>query len=130
MILLIGAVLGIISVAFGAYSEHALRENVSAEEFRFLMTAIRYNQVNAVIICSIGMALFGQNRISSISQFRWSGFLFILGTILFSFSIYLSVSFNIPSLVYVTPFGGIILMISWLLLAVSALKFLKNQKTD
>ena len=39
MILLAGAVLGFISVAFGAYSEHALRENVKPEiTFRVLMT--------------------------------------------------------------------------------------------
>ena len=126
MILLIGAVLGFISVAFGAYSEHALRENVSAEEFRFLMTAIRYNQVNAVIICSIGMTLFGQNRISSISQFRWSGFLFILGTVLFSFSIYISVSFGWPRLLLVTPVGGMGLMLAWIMLVVAGVRAIRK----
>ena len=42
MILILGALLGLVSVAFGAYAEHGLREVVSDENFRFLMTAVRY----------------------------------------------------------------------------------------
>ena len=41
MLLVAASLLGLISVAFGAYSEHALRPVVSSEEFRFLMTAVK-----------------------------------------------------------------------------------------
>ena len=53
MILLIGAMLGFVSVAFGAFSEHGLRETITSEQFRFLMTAVRYNQVHAVIVVAL-----------------------------------------------------------------------------
>ena len=128
MILLIGALFGFFSVAFGAYSEHGLRPVVSEEEFRMLMTAIRYNQVNSVIICAIGLILLIPNGFSRVSFLKWSGILFIVGTVLFSFSIYLSVGLQIPSLVYVTPFGGITLMLSWLVLAVAAFKAVRMKK--
>ena len=42
----IKTLLGFISVAFGAYAEHGLSKIVTDENFRFLMTAVRYNQVN------------------------------------------------------------------------------------
>ena len=128
MILLIGALFGFFSVAFGAYSEHGLRPVVSEEEFRMLMTAIRYNQVNSVIICAIGLILLAPNGFPRVSFFKWSGILFIIGTVLFSFSIYLSVGLQIPSLVYVTPVGGITLMLSWLVLAVAAFKSVRMKK--
>ena len=103
MILILGALLGFISVAFGAYAEHGLREAVTEEHFRFLMTAIRYNQVHAVVIAVIGLALLNGGKLSNLPALKWSGLLFIIGTVLFSFSIYLSVSLDIPSLVNTTP---------------------------
>ena len=131
MILVCGALLGFFSVAFGAYSEHALRPIVTDEIFRSLMTAIRYNQINAVIISAIGIAIaiggkLPLQNLGEMRTFRLSGYLFILGTLLFSFSIYLSVIINLPNLVYLTPFGGITMMIAWLTLVVSALLALKK----
>ena len=119
MILVIGAFLGFISIAFGAFAEHGLRENVTDEHFRFLMTAVRYNQINAVIIVSIGLTILTGSKLGNIAVLRWSGMLFIIGTILFSFSIYISVSFKIPSLINLTPVGGVTMMVAWLLLLVS-----------
>lgn len=125
MILIVGALLGFFSVAFGAYSEHGLRPKVSEDEFRMLMTAIRYNQVHALIISVLGLITLPSSFLNN-HLFRWSGFLFILGTILFSFSIYTSVGLQIPSLLYLTPVGGITLMVSWLSLAYAAYQFQKN----
>ena len=127
MILVCGAMLGFFSVAFGAYSEHALRPNVTDEIFRSLMTAIRYNQINAVIISVIGIAIALGGKLPEMRTFRWSGYFFILGTLLFSFSIYLSVIMNLPKLVYLTPFGGITMMIAWLTLFASGLLALKKK---
>ncbi len=116
MVLIFGALLGFISVAFGAFAEHGLRENITDEEFRFLMTAVRYNQVHAVVISAIGLALLSGTKLSGIPALKWSGMLFIIGTVLFSFSIYLSVYLSIPGLVNLTPIGGITIMGAWLLL--------------
>ena len=116
MILVFGALLGFISVVFGAYAEHGLKEVVTEEHFRFLMTAIRYNQVNAVVISAIGLTALNGGVLEDVPALRWSGILFIVGTVLFSFSIYLSVSLDIPSLVNVTPVGGVTIMVAWLLL--------------
>ena len=129
MILIIGALLGFFSVAFGAYSEHGLRPKVSDEEFRMLMTAIRYNQVHALIISVLGLITLPSSFLNN-HLFRRCGFLFIVGTVLFSFSIYISVGLQIPSLQYLTPVGGITLMVSWLSLAYAAYKFQKNSDFD
>ena len=127
MILLIGAFLGFFSVFFGAYSEHNLREIVTDEHFRQLMTGIRYNQVNSVMICAIGLAHLARMEIFASRFFKAVGYLFIVGTILFSFSIYASFTFRLPKLVYLTPVGGVTIMVSWLLLMLFG--FLTIRKT-
>jgi len=126
MVLMFGAFLGLFSVGFGAYSEHGLKPIITHEEFRYLMTAIRYNQVNSVMISSIGIARLSSHKLSNIPAFIWSGRVFVIGSILFSFSIYLSVFLNIKELTYITPFGGTTLMAAWALLFVSVLQLDKN----
>ena len=123
-ILVSGAILGFVSVSFGAYSEHGLKPIVSEEDFRFLMTAIRYNQVNSVIICAIGLFILVADK-NKIKLFKLSGQIFVIGTLLFSFSIYLSILLKMPNLQYLTPIGGMTLLGAWLMFIVSALKFKK-----
>ena len=126
MILIFGALLGFISVAFGAYAEHGLSKIVTDEIFRFLMTAARYNQVNAVVTVVIGLALLDGKKYSNLCILKFSGLLFVLGTVLFSFSIYLSVSLDFPALVKITPLGGMTIMAAWFLLLVTGVFGIKK----
>lgn len=126
MILMIGAALGLISVGFGAYSEHALKPIVTEEEFRFLMTAVRYNQVHSVTIIAIGLAVLGNSSLSNLKILKWSAAAFIIGTLLFSFSIYTSVFFGVPNLTYLTPVGGMTLIAAWFMLMVTGFLARKN----
>jgi len=128
MLLITGAFLGFFSVFFGAYSEHSLREIVSEEHFRQLMTAIRYNQVNSVMICAIGLAALSEIEIYKTKFFQAIGVLFIVGTLLFSFSIYSSILFELPEIVYLTPVGGVIIMTSWFSFLIFGLRVMRNRK--
>ena len=121
MILIIGALLGFISIAFGACAEHGLRVTVSEEHFHLLMTAVRYNQIHAMVITALGLATLNRGKLADMPTLRLSALLFIIGTILFSFSIYFSIVFNIPSLVNVTPVGGTTIMVAWLLLLITGI---------
>ena len=116
MILISGALLGFIAIAFGAFAEHGLREDIADEQFRFLMTALRYNQVHAVVITAIGLVLLNDGKLANILALRWSGLLFIIGTMLFSFSIYAFVTLKLPSLLNIIPIGGVTIMAAWILL--------------
>lgn len=116
MILVIGSLLGLFSVVFGAFSEHVLRMEVSGEQFRFIGTALRYNQVNAVAVVAIGFTLLSSVKVD-MCALRRSGQLFIVATILFSFSIYASVATGLEIILYATPIGGIVNMAAWIMLA-------------
>ena len=83
VILIFGALLGFISVAFGAYAEHSLSKIVTDKNFLFLMTAVRYNQVHAVVTVAIGLALLDGEKYSNLRMLKFNGLLFILGNVLF-----------------------------------------------
>ena len=83
------------------------------------MTALRYNQVLAIVITAIGLVLLNGGQLANIIALRWSGLLFVIGTMLFSFSIYISVTIKLSSLLNVTPIGGVTIMAAWILLMVA-----------
>ncbi|QIW09502.1 DUF423 domain-containing protein [Francisella sp. LA112445] len=121
MNLAIGAILGFISVAFGAYAEHGLKTQISVEHFDFIMTALRYNQIYAIVISGIGIALLSSKQLGQSLLLKLSSLFFIIGTILFSFSIYISVAYNIPAILELAPIGGTSLMIGWLTLILTGI---------
>ena len=113
-VLVAGAVLGLLSVVIGASAEHLLQQRVEAEVWRWVMTAVRYHQVGALIVTALGLSLLCGARPS-----RWinmSAAFLIAGTVLFSFSIYAAAVTGVLSLTYVTPIGGVSLMFGWVLL--------------
>ena len=127
--LIVGSFLGAISVAFGAYSEHSLKPLISEEQFRFLITAIRYNQIHAIIII-ISAIVHINNCEQSRKIMKWVGRTFIVGTICFSFSIYLSVLTGINEITYLTPVGGLTLIFAWILLGIAGIQLKKVNSAE
>jgi uncharacterized membrane protein YgdD (TMEM256/DUF423 family) len=111
--LFIGAILGLSSMIMAAYVDHALVAHLSSEGLNSVLTAVRYHQIYAIVICMIGfwMPLQSNPRIK-----LWLGrssSIFIAGIILFCFSIYCSKILDIEIIIYLTPAGGIMLMMGW-----------------
>ncbi len=103
-LLLCGAVLGLVSVIMGALGDHAFV--LTPEKAESLDTAIRYNMIYAVLIVALALA-------PADKKLRISGYIFTLGTALFSLSIYAALAMGIEQLTYVTPVGGITIMAGW-----------------
>jgi uncharacterized membrane protein YgdD (TMEM256/DUF423 family) len=120
-LLLAAALLGFLSVAIGAAAEHALRPGLDEETWRWVMTAIRYHQVGALAALAVALASWITLPSPALRRLRLAGWLFIAGTVLFSFSIYATALTGIEGLTYITPFGGTTLMVAWLVVAWAAL---------
>lgn len=114
-LLLCGAVLGLISVMMGALGDHALA--LTPDKAESLATAIRYNMIYAVLIVALALA-------PARMKLNIPARVFVVGTIFFSFSIYAALLTGVEKLTYLTPVGGIIIMISWVITA--ALSFKKE----
>lgn len=122
-ILLIGALLGLTSVGAGAYVDHFLVHAVDEKTLSMITTALHYHQLYAVVISVIGLACYLKNNAILLKLSAW---VFIIGTVLFSFSIYLKALTGTIAWVKLTPIGGTLLMVGWVLLACSSFEYIKN----
>ena len=112
---LLGSILALSAVLFGAFGAHALRETLSAyDSVETWETAVRYQMWHALAIILLSLIRAPQ------STPKMTGFCFAVGTLLFSGSLY-GLALNGPKwLGPVTPIGGLCLMIGWFLLAYSS----------
>jgi len=105
------ALLGALGVTLGAFGAHGLQTRLSAEELESWNTAVRYHLIHSVAL--LALALFALESGRSIQLPAW---LFCLGIVLFSGSIYLLVLTGQRWLGPVTPLGGLCLIVGWLAL--------------
>lgn len=114
---LLGSILAFCSVLFGAFGAHALKETLIAHDsIQTWETAVRYQMWHALALILLS--------ISSLSKTipKITGLCFVVGTLLFSGSLY-GLALNGPIwLGPVTPLGGLCLMIGWLLFVYSSYK--------
>ncbi|MGH1398012.1 MAG: DUF423 domain-containing protein [Alphaproteobacteria bacterium] len=118
-LLFCGALLGLISVIFGAAGDHFL--DLTPEQADSLDTAIRYNMLYAVLITSIALVRFADIQVKLSKKLMTTGVIFAVGTALFSFGIYAEIITGISFLVYLTPLGGLTLMVGWVSLAFTSI---------
>ena len=124
--LMYGAVLGLSSVMIAAYVDHSLALYLTGKQLSSVLTAVRYHQLYALVISMIGLILSFQMNNRMKSWLTRAAYVFSTGVILFSFSIYISSLFNMPGFLYLTPVGGIMLMVGWVaLIRTATLNMLK-----
>ncbi|HEY0601575.1 MAG TPA: DUF423 domain-containing protein [Herpetosiphonaceae bacterium] len=114
--LVIGALSALIGVAAGAFGAHGLRERLSADLLATFETGARYQMYHAFALIAVAWAYTRWPG----SLLTTSGWLFVLGTLLFSGSLYLLSLSGIRWLGAITPLGGLAFLGGWLLLALAA----------
>ena len=113
-----GAVSGFIAVAAGASGAHALRHRIAPEYLTAFETAARYQMYHALALLAAGWVV--SRRPGALP--RWAAWCFVLGTVLFSGSLYALALTGVRWLGAVTPLGGIAFMLGWICLGMSGLR--------
>lgn len=111
-----GAVSGLIGVAAGAFGAHALRGRLDPALLQVFETGARYHLFHALALLATGLAHHAAPR----RGFVWAGALFALGTVTFSGSLYALALTAVRAWGAVTPFGGLLLLVGWLVAAWTA----------
>jgi len=109
-ILVLGSLLGLLAVAAGAFGAHALAEPES-ETFR---TGAEYQMYHALALTLCGLLA---ERGYRLGVAVWA---FLLGVVLFSGSLYLLVLTETRWLGAITPIGGVLFLVGWLVVALAA----------
>ena len=108
----IGCAFGFVGVALGAFAAHALKARIAPEQLATFEVGVRYQLIHALALLA---AAWAHTRWPG----RWvrlGGWLFIVGTLLFSGRLYALSLSGVRALGIVTPIGGIALLAGWLCL--------------
>lgn len=111
-----GALSGGIAVAAGAFGAHALADKLPADRLVVFETAARYQMYHALALLAISC------RPASVQSRRLAvaGVLLVIGTVLFSGSLYALALTGIRGLGAITPVGGVSWLAAWAMLVVAA----------
>ena len=122
-ILTIAAISGLLAVALGAFGAHALKKMISPEMLEVYKTGVQYQFYHTFALLAVGVLI----QFNTSKSLKWSGYLFVVGILLFSGSLYVMTITGIKGLGIITPFGGTVWIAAWFLLMVHCRK-LTNSK--
>ena len=114
----LGAVSAMLAVGAGAFGAHALRARISPEHLAIFETGARYQIYHALALLAVAWAV--SRWPGSLPVF--AGWLFVLGSILFSGSLYILALTGARWWGAVTPIGGLAFLAGWLCLMLTAVR--------
>jgi uncharacterized membrane protein YgdD (TMEM256/DUF423 family) len=122
--LIIGTILAGLAVALGAFGAHGLKKLVGPETVSTYQTGVQYQMYHALALLVLGVMY---ERVQS-SLLNFAGIFFIAGIVLFSGSLYLLASLKAMNKIgttgigILTPIGGLLFIIGWILLLICFIK--------
>jgi uncharacterized membrane protein YgdD (TMEM256/DUF423 family) len=116
---LIGAVMGGLGVALGAFGAHGLKGVLTPDMLANFETGVRYHMYHVFAMIA---AAFMLSRAPDSGLATAAGWLFLAGTVVFSGSLYLMAFTGMRWLGAITPIGGAALIAGWVCLGLAALR--------
>jgi uncharacterized membrane protein YgdD (TMEM256/DUF423 family) len=125
IILIIAAFYGLLSVILGAFGAHLFKSILSIDKLNSINIANKYQMYHAILLIILGFLLNFNLPIE-----KYIVWFLIIGTALFSFSIYLLAfsdywNVNLKFLGPITPIGGLLMISGWALLLFYFIKHYK-----
>jgi len=119
--LVLTSIFGFLAVALGAFGAHGLKDKLSPEMMAVYHTAVQYHFFHTLALLGVTVLLAQGLGHGALKASVW---LFTLGIVIFSGSLYALAITEIRVLGAITPIGGTLFMIGWLCLAVAGWKAL------
>ena len=108
-----------LAIALGAFGAHGLKSIVSDSMMKVYTTGVEYHFYNTLGLFIVAFLISFYPNSKKLVRSAW---LIFIGMSIFSFSLYLLVLLSMPILGAITPIGGSLLIIAWLMVAYSILK--------
>ena len=124
-IFITASLFGMIAIILGAFGAHKLKEVLTLEQLNTFETGVKYQMYHALFLLFVGL-----NTALTVKTKKIIYFLTLFGVIFFSGSIYLLAtnsltSFDFRTIGFITPIGGLLLIMAW---GVSLLSYLKKKQ--
>lgn len=121
LFIILGSCSGMLAVVFGAFGAHALKGRLDEYATGVFETAVQYHFYHSFALLAVGIIALSQPQTVMLKS---SGWLFFIGLLVFSGSLYLLSLTGLRWLGAVTPLGGLAFIGGWACLAASGWKFL------
>lgn len=107
------AIFGMIAIILGAFGAHALKKVLSLDQLATFETGVKYQMYHALFLLFIGTTALIPEKVKKTIYY-----LVVIGVLFFSGSIYLLATNNLTSfdfkvIGFITPIGGLLLILSW-----------------
>lgn len=114
----LGALSAFLAVGAGAFGAHALKARLSPDMLVVFETGVRYQMYHALALlaCAWAASRWPGPLVTS------AGVLFLVGTVVFSGSLYILTLTGARGWGAVTPLGGLGLLAGWICLGLAALR--------
>jgi uncharacterized membrane protein YgdD (TMEM256/DUF423 family) len=105
----VGSVLAGLGVVFGAFGAHALKASLTSKMLDTFETGVRYQMYHGLGLLALAWAIsrWPERRLVP------AAWLLLVGTVVFSGSLYLLVVTGVRWLGAITPLGGVALLAGW-----------------
>jgi uncharacterized membrane protein YgdD (TMEM256/DUF423 family) len=112
---------GMLAVVLGAFGAHALKDKLDEYALGIFETAVQYHFYHSFALLAVGVIALSQPQTAMLKS---SGWLFLLGILVFCGSLYLLSVTGVRWLGAITPLGGLAFIGGWACLAATGWKLL------
>ena len=117
--LFVAALALFVAVAAGAFGAHTLGRQIGPERLAVWQTAVQYHAWHGLALFGVGLLMRGSPARRGFVVAAW---LFVVGIVLFSGSLYLLATTGASRLGVVTPVGGVAFLAGWATLGWTVLR--------
>ncbi|MEH6589419.1 MAG: DUF423 domain-containing protein [Halioglobus sp.] len=119
LFIVLGSFSCMLGVMLGAFGAHALKSRLGENAMGIFETAVQYQFYHSLALLAVGILALSQPQTILLKS---SGYLFLLGIIIFSGSLYLLSFTGVKWLGAITPLGGLAFIGGWACLAFASWK--------
>lgn len=116
-----GAIHGFLAVALGAFAAHGLKDVLDDYGTGIWNTAVQYQMFHATALILVGI-LMARSILGEVKQLKIAMICFNLGILIFSGSLMVLALTGIKVLGAITPIGGVLFLIGWVMVMLAAVK--------
>jgi uncharacterized membrane protein YgdD (TMEM256/DUF423 family) len=117
----LASISAMLAVAFGAFGAHALKSRLDDYALGVFQTAVQYHFYHSLALLAVGVIALNQPQTAMLKS---SGWLFLIGIVVFSGSLYALSITGVRWLGAITPLGGLAFIAGWACLAATGWKLL------
>ena len=113
------AFLGMTAIIFGAFGAHALKKFLGVSELTTFETGVKYQMYNALFLLFIGTSKAITDKVKNVIFYTTFSGVFLFSVSLYFLAINRLLPFDFRPFGFVTPIGGLLLLVGWFWLFVN-----------